>query len=96
VTDEQRECLARIQRSERHLLDLITEILDYARIEAGRITYESSVVSVRPLLEDVVSWMERHAHAKGIRLCSALGDVAVCGDVKRVRQIIVNLLSNAL
>ncbi|AHG92243.1 PAS sensor protein (plasmid) [Gemmatirosa kalamazoonensis] len=96
VTDAQRECLERIARSERHLLELITDILDYARIEAGRVAYESSAVALRPLIQDVCSWMERNAQAKGVVLDSDLRPVDVCGDPKRVRQIVVNLLTNAI
>jgi PAS domain S-box-containing protein len=96
VNEAQRECLERIGRSERHLLELITEILDYARIEAGRIAYASSPLALRPLLEDVCSWMERYAQGKGVALETDLRAAEVCGDAKRVRQIVVNLVTNAI
>ena len=96
VTDGQRQCLERIQRSEKHLLGLITDILEYARIEAGRIAYESSPEALQPVLEDVLAWVERHAQAKGVALAADLCEVSVCGDARRVRQIVLNLLSNAL
>jgi len=96
VNDSQRECLARIRRSEEHLLALISDILDHARIEAGRMRYEAAPVPVDALVDDVLAWMGRHADAARVTLDSDACTAWARGDSRRVRQVLVNLVSNAV
>jgi signal transduction histidine kinase len=98
VTDAQREDLARIQNSQRHLLGLINEVLNYAKLETGTIRYDVADVPVREALLAAEGLVAPQARAKGLAL--AVGDcpprLAVRADAEKLRQILVNLLSNAV
>ena len=98
VTMEQREDLRRIQASQRHLLGLINEVLNYAKLETGTVHYD--VIDLR--LDQAVSAAEHlvspQARAKRIELVvnECRTDLIARGDSEKVRQILVNLLSNAV
>ncbi len=98
LEDEQRRSLEWVQRGGRDLLGLINEILDLSKIEAGRLTIEPQEFDPRELVESVVAQHRSLAAQKGIGL--AWRDVgapaAVTLDQQRVRQILVNLVGNAL
>jgi PAS domain S-box-containing protein len=98
VTEEQRAALARISASERHLLGVITELLDYARIESGRAQYEIADVSLEGALAEAAVLVEPQLRGKGLtfdaRTAAARG-VVVRADARKLRQIVLNLLSNA-
>lgn len=103
VTDTQREALERVQRSQRHLLSLINDILNLVRIEMGRIEYAIEDISLAQLLSDVKSMVEPLFAAKrlscGMVLQSLPGSGGVAtirGDRDKVQQILLNLLSNAI
>ncbi|AHG88924.1 ATP-binding region ATPase domain protein [Gemmatirosa kalamazoonensis] len=101
VTEQQREDLARIRRSQRHLLTLINDILNFARIEGGRVEYDLRVIRLAGLVADVVPMIEPQVVAQqltfDVRLPGGPGsDVSVRADAERVRQILLNLLSNAV
>jgi signal transduction histidine kinase len=109
VTDAQRAALARVQRAQRHLLGLITAVLDYAKIEAGRVAYRMESVAPEAALADVAALIAPQLEAKRLRLLVDAGvpdaeprgahDVAarphVVADPEKLRQILLNLLSNA-
>jgi len=98
VTEAQREYLSKIQRSQRHLLGIISDLLNFSRIEAGQIEYQRVPVPLRQSIDAIVSMLEQQAGEKGIAL--SLGDcpqgLAALGDAARIDQIILNLCSNAL
>jgi PAS domain S-box-containing protein len=98
VTEQQRQDLGRIQTSQRHLLGLINEVLNYARIETGNVSYEVADVAVRGALADAESLVAPQARAR--RHALVVADVppalAVRADPEKLRQILVNLLSNAV
>ncbi|HET7462964.1 MAG TPA: PAS domain-containing sensor histidine kinase [Longimicrobium sp.] len=98
VTDAQREYLSKIQRSQRHLLGIISDLLNFSRIEAGQIEYQRVPVPLRQSTEAIVSMLEPQAQEKEIVL--AMGDcsprLAALGDAARIDQIVLNLCSNAL
>jgi signal transduction histidine kinase/CheY-like chemotaxis protein/HPt (histidine-containing phosphotransfer) domain-containing protein len=87
-----------IQESGDHLLDLVNDILDFTRIEQGRIEIEAITFEPRALLADVVSVLTVRAQARGLHLSSEV-DAAVpehvVGDPHRVRQVLLNLIGNA-
>jgi signal transduction histidine kinase/CheY-like chemotaxis protein len=97
VSSEQHEALARIRRSEAHLLGLINEILEFARIEARPPEYRREPVSLQQVMSDARAFVEPQLRAKalGFNAVSDEGVVALA-DPDRVRQIVLNLLSNAL
>jgi PAS domain S-box-containing protein len=97
---EQRQHLARIRASNRHLLGVIDEILDFARLEAGRVTIGSNVGWLREPIEAACEIVHEQARSKGLDLSIELSDFAAevpyQGDESRVRQILLALLSNAI
>jgi len=99
LTNEQRHQLSRIRTSGRHLLGLVNEVLDLAKIEAGRLSVSIGVARTREAADAALSLVQTHADEKGIRFaanCLGDGDAFYVGDEDRVRQILINLLSNAV
>lgn len=96
ITDAQRDVLGRIARSERHLLRLINEVLNLARIEAGQVEYTFEDLPVGDLIAGVTPMIEPQLEKKGIAFSiDALPEVAVRVDREKGEQILLNLLSNA-
>ncbi|MDU0353086.1 ATP-binding protein [Paraglaciecola aquimarina] len=88
-----------VYRSGRLLLDLLNNILDFSKLEAGKATLESVPVDVEALLEDVCDLFSETAHNKGLQINPILikGETPiVLGDPARLRQILANLTSNAI
>jgi PAS domain S-box-containing protein len=98
LTDKQRRQLDRIRASARHLLQLIEEILSFARIESGGEEVRLEVVEVSKILDEAAAAVEPMAQSKGLTLDVEFpeDDVVVETDGGKVRQILVNLLSNAV
>jgi PAS domain S-box-containing protein len=98
VTPQQREDLHRIQTSQRHLLGLINEVLNYAKIETGSVHYEVADVPLREALAAAELLVAPQARAKGLTLVVADSPpgLAARADAEKLRQILVNLLSNAV
>jgi signal transduction histidine kinase len=98
VTGEQREDLLRIQSSQRHLLGLINEVLNYAKLETGTVSYDIGDIVVREALIAAESLVSPQARAKGLvlRTAECEPDTAARADSEKLRQILVNLLSNAV
>lgn len=98
VTPEQRADLERIKHSQQHLVALISGILEYVHSESGRIEYRPARVPVEPLLREVADMLSSAATLKelalDVRPCDE--DVAIWADPVRVRQILVNLVTNAV
>ena len=98
VTPEQLDYLERIRRSQQHLLGIISDLLNFSRIEAGHLTYDIRPLTLSHVIDGVVPLVEPQADAKAVILeadpagpaCIALGDRA------KVDQILLNLLSNAI
>ncbi len=94
-----REHAGLIRKAAEHLNDLLTEILDLVKIEAGAMQVGRSPVTLRPLVEGAASFFAVTAAEKQLRLTTHLpagdADVAVIGDELRLKQILNNLLSNA-
>lgn len=98
VTDDQRLDLQRIRRSQEHLLGLINDVLNFARLEAGRAEYDICPVSLSEAIADVISLVLPQTHAKGLSLKSSdcPTGLAACADKEKLRQVLVNLVSNAV
>jgi len=88
-----------IHRSGKHLLDLVNDLLDLAKIEAGRMELKSLETDIRTLVKGVAAIHGVHAESKGIKLlehyADNLPDHLFC-DPTRLRQILNNLLNNAV
>lgn len=99
VTDAQAKQLARIRSSGDHLTSLINEILDLAKIEAGRMSVQTTKASAGEAVEAALNTVRPSAAAKGVELAAHInGNPALeyIGDPQRVHQILTNLLSNAV
>ena len=98
LTDRQVEALGRMESSSGHLLELVNDILDLARIEAGRMPLHLEPVSLAALVASVVDSVEPMARAKELRLIVEVPAElpALITDRTRVKQIVLNLLSNAV
>jgi signal transduction histidine kinase len=98
ITPEQREDLERIERSQRHLLGLINDVLNFAKLEAGRVQFFIARVPMNELLLGVEALVLPQLHAKGLRYVDAgdCGNMAVHADEEKARQVLINLLSNAI
>jgi signal transduction histidine kinase/FixJ family two-component response regulator len=103
ITDAQRADLTRIQRANNHLTGLVTDILNFARLDAGQVEFHVADVPLAPVLVDVESLVAPQVAAKRLAY-----DHDACGpdtpesphvvraDVEKLRQILLNLLSNAI
>jgi PAS domain S-box-containing protein len=99
LSKEQEESVRQILKGGTHLLDLINEVLDIARIEAGRMRLSLEPVGVHGLLDDVLALVRPLAEQRDVRLeveSRAEGDPHVVADRQRLQQILLNLLSNAV
>ncbi|MGK5027178.1 ATP-binding protein [Janthinobacterium sp. RB2R34] len=95
--DEKRN-LAIIHRSGKHLLNLINEILELSKGEAGKLSPQCEVVALAPLLQEVMDMIELRAEQHGLLLrldCAGLPPAA-CVDGTRLRQVLLNLMTNAV
>jgi signal transduction histidine kinase len=96
---ENEATLLTIRRNGEHLLEIINDILDLSKITAGRFDVECAPLVPMQLISEVVATMSLRAHAKGLRLvveCERDVPDAIESDERRLRQILVNLLGNAL
>lgn len=94
-----RAYVAAIRQSGEHLLDLITEILDYSRLEAGRVELESTLFDPEATMQDVAELLSPKAHDKGLEIAvitRGAPPALVLGDEGRLRQILFNLAGNAI
>jgi PAS domain S-box-containing protein len=89
--------LERLRRSQHHLLAIITDLLNFSRIEAGRLTYDMSSMSVGDAVRRVLPMIEPQATQRGLALkVKETADHVVVGDSSKVEQVLLNLLSNAI
>ncbi len=100
LTPGQRRHLARASASGRHLTALITEVLDFSRLDAERVTVGRAVVRVGDAVAAALGLVTPDARTRGVALADAVSGyaagLAAWGDDARVRQILVNLLANAV
>ena len=99
ATEDQQEKLTIINRSGEHLLDMINDILDLSKIEAGRIELAPETFDLQPMLEDIGRMFEVRAESAGLRFVLELDPGLtpyVKADAGKLRQILINLLGNAV
>jgi PAS domain S-box-containing protein len=99
LDSEQREYAEIVRKCSDDLLTIINDILDFARIEAGKLALNVVDFELRPVIEDVLESLVESAHKKGLEIIAPIyADVPhwVAGDSGRLRQVLVNLVGNAV
>jgi signal transduction histidine kinase len=95
---EQHRSLERVRANQALLLGLISDVLNFARLEAGRLEMDASPVSVADVLERLESFVEPQVRAAGLHFAreSVEPELIACGDAERIAQILLNLIGNAI
>ena len=97
VTARQHEALGRIHRSEAHLLSLINDILNFAKIEAGHMQYALGDVHLWEVVDEVLTMVQPMLASRSLSSeVHVAHDVVARGDREKVKQILLNLMSNAM
>jgi signal transduction histidine kinase/FixJ family two-component response regulator len=98
VTSEQREDLGRIRRSQRHLLALVNDVLNFARLDTGYLQYDITSVALADALNEVEALIAPQLQAKGLTYALVLPPktLTVIADREKLQQVVLNLLSNAV
>lgn len=98
VTEDQKETLAMVRQNARHLMDLINDVLDYAKLESGKIIVQKSDLSVNDLLLDMIKVIRPQAEEKAhsVTFSESTEELVISCDRRHSRQIMINLLTNAV
>lgn len=98
LSDRQRIAMEKVLRNSRHLLSLINQVLDIAKIEAGHMELLPEEFELRELVLDCLAAVEPDANSKGLKVQATIPKdlPKVYGDISKVEEIIINLLSNAV
>ena len=98
TTPEQIDDLQRIRRSQAHLLGLINDIMNFVRLETGRVVFHSGVHRVSELLDTIEALTRPQVLASGLHYAASTTDpaLAIWGDREKVQQVLINLVSNAI
>ena len=97
LTPEQSDSLEHILRGGRHLLQLINEVLDFSRIESGRLSLSLEPVALKDVIPQVVALIGPLAEQRRVTIVvSDLGELTVLADRQRLNQILLNLLANSV
>ena len=98
VTEEQVEDLQRIRRSQAHLLGLINDIMNFVRLETGRVTFQNGMHKVRSLLDTIDALTAPQVAANGLTYDASEcdGTLEAWGDRDKLQQVLINLVSNAI
>jgi PAS domain S-box-containing protein len=98
ITEQQRDFIQRIRRANAHLLGILNDILNFAKLESARVRYAAVPVSLNETIEVAMQVIEPQAIAKGITLSRGSSDTEVIAraDPDKVLQIALNLLTNAV
>ncbi|MBA3891399.1 MAG: GAF domain-containing protein, partial [Gemmatimonadaceae bacterium] len=97
VTEAQRDALVRVQRSQGHLLSLINDVLNYAKIEAGTLEYRLEHIPIKPVIARLEDMVLPQLRAKGLRYSVEACDTdpVVRADPDKLQQVLLNLVTNA-
>jgi PAS domain S-box-containing protein len=99
LSSEQRDYVDTIKLSGEHLLNIINDILDFSKIEAGHLELEQTPFDLNTIIEEVMNLFSSRAYEKNLELLYSVENNEVfqlIGDVTRLRQVIVNLIGNAI
>jgi PAS domain S-box-containing protein len=98
INQRQAKAIATIERSGKHLLELINDILDLSKIESGKLELQFTDISVKSLCDSSLAFIRQMALKKNIRLITQIANnlSSIQVDERRLRQVLINLLSNAV
>ena len=99
LTPRQQDYLGTIEKSAESLLGIINEVLDFSKIEAGKLVLEHMPFNLRDLIQDCLTILAPAAHSKGLELVSLIyrdTPLALRGDPQRLKQVLTNLVGNAI
>jgi len=98
LTPEQENQLGMVQSSGKHLLSLINDLLDVAKVEAGKVEMQFAPLALQPLVESVASTLRLAAEAKGLKLEVEMppSAIEIWTDRRALQQVLINLTSNAI
>jgi len=97
VGTEQREMFVeRTHRAGQHLLSLINDVLDISRVESGRLSISVEPVGIQPVVREVLDLVGAMAEAQDIAITDDTNELVVLADRNRLRQVLVNIVSNAV
>jgi CheY-like chemotaxis protein/nitrogen-specific signal transduction histidine kinase len=99
ITSQQRQYVRTVNRSARALLAIINDLLDYSSIETGRMSIEPAPFDLKSAVDDVIQVLSTRALEKGLQLAAHYSHEAprrVIGDAGRIRQVLTNLVDNAI
>ena len=98
LNDNQEKSLQTIESSGRHLLDLITDILDLSKIEAGKFEYRPQLIQVEDLCRSSLAFINSQAVKKSVTVTyqNEISLSSISADPRRLKQILINLLTNAV
>ena len=97
LSEDHRDDVQEIMKASRHLLGLINEVLDLAKVESGKIVLSLETVELAPLVQDCLTLVQPMANQRGIRLeVDDPNGWRVWADSTRLRQVLLNLMSNAI
>ncbi len=99
LSPRQQDYLTTIQKSAESLLGIINEILDFSKIEAGKLVLENLPFNLRDLIQDALTMLAPAAHEKQLELVSLVyrdTPIQLQGDPQRLKQILTNLVGNAI
>lgn len=98
ITEAQKDTCRMVKNNGEHLLDLVNDVLDYAKVEAGKVTAKPLDILVKPLLSDLATVVRSQAMAKKHKLVVEPIDesLGVSCDKRHIRQVLINFLTNAI
>jgi signal transduction histidine kinase len=95
MSDQIGKMMEAIERSGNHLFTLISEILDFAKIDSGTLSMDMEPATACDIVEPVVEQMRPMVEHKGLRLDAQCAPLDLVGDSKRLQQVLINLIGNA-
>jgi signal transduction histidine kinase len=98
INEAQREALQRVKRAQLHLLGLITDLLNFARLERGKLEYRIQSLVIQEVISDIAPMIEPQVASKGLTYDVRLPEepIEVVADREKLVQIILNLVSNSV
>jgi PAS domain S-box-containing protein len=94
--DQKGAFVERTYKAGQHLLSLVNDVLDISRVQSGMLSVSIEPIAVAPLVEDVLELLSPMAEQRGIEITNATPDLAVLADLNRLKQVLLNMISNAV